>query len=246
MRPPRAAPPTGGTPHVEHRIRPPGNARLSARGSVREAGQRIGHGGLPGAVRRGRARFRGFLGAPRAREAPVVEALHEDARRVRRPLLQVVPRRRAERVLQLPRPAPEDAARQGRDHLRGGRRNRHQGDLQGPLSPRLPVRQRAEGARHPEGRARPHLHADVHRGRRGDAGLRAHRRHPLGRLRRLLRQEPARTHHRRRRGGGDLRRRPVPRRQGDPAQARGGRGARHGRVRGDPRRLRLQALRVAR
>ena len=51
---------------------------------------------------------------------------------------------------------------------------------------RLPARQRAEGARHQEGRPRRHLHADVDRRRRRDAGVRAHRRHPLGGVRRLL------------------------------------------------------------
>ena len=56
---------------------------------------------------------------------------------------------------------------------------------------RLPVRQRAEGARHQEGRPRRHLHADVGRRRRRDAGLRAHRRDALGGVRRLLGAEPA-------------------------------------------------------
>ena len=131
------------------------------------------------------------------------EAVHEDARRVERAVLQVVPRRRAERLLQLPRPAPEDAARQGRDHLRGRRRQGDEGHLQGALSPRLPVRQRPQVARRQDGRPRARLHADVDRGGGGDAGLRAHRRDALGGVRRLLRQEPAGAHHRRRRHRGD-------------------------------------------
>ena len=63
-------------------------------------------------------------------------------------------------------------------------------------SPRSPTRssttrvcQFANGLKslgHQEGRPRPHLHADVDRGGRRDAGLRAHRRDPLGRVRRLL------------------------------------------------------------
>ena len=51
----------------------------------------------------------------------------------------------------------------------------------------------AQGARHQEGRPRPHLHADVDRGRGRDAGLRAHRRDALGGVRRLLGQERCRS-----------------------------------------------------
>ena len=140
----------------------------------------------------------------------------------------------------------EDAARQGRDHLRGRRRQGHEGHLQGALPRGLQVRQRAEGARHQEGRPRARLHADVDRGGGRDAGLRAHRRHALGGVRRLLRQEHAGAHRRRRRGRGHHRRRPVPRRPGDPAQARGRRGARDGRLRGHQERDRLQAHRLRR
>jgi acetyl-CoA synthetase len=52
----------------------------------------------------------------------------------------------------------------------------------------LPVRQRAEGARREEGRPRRHLHVDERRRRGRHAGLRPHRRHPLGGVRRLLAQ----------------------------------------------------------
>ena len=99
-------------------------------------------------VRRGRARLRGLLGAPCARGAPLAEAVHQDARRIERAVLQVVPRRRAERVVQLPRPPPGHAAGQGRDHLRGGRRQGDDDHLQGALPRGLPLRERAEGARH--------------------------------------------------------------------------------------------------
>ena len=51
---------------------------------------------------------------------------------------------------------------------------------------RLPLRQRAEGAGRREGRSRHDLHADDPRGGGRDARLRAHRRDPLGRVRRLL------------------------------------------------------------
>jgi acetyl-CoA synthetase len=40
-------------------------------------------------------------------EARLAQALHPGARRIQRAVLQVVPRRRAERLVQLPRPAPE-------------------------------------------------------------------------------------------------------------------------------------------
>ena len=52
------------------------------------------------------------------------------------------------------------------------------------------------------GRPGDHLHADGARGGDGDAGLRAHRRGPLGRVRRL-RRERARQAHRRRAAEGD-------------------------------------------
>ncbi len=91
--------------------------------------------------------FEGFWAQACARGTAVAQAVHEDARRIERAVLQVVPRRRTERVVQLPRPASRDAARQGRDHLRGRRRHDHPHHLQGALSRRLPLRERAEGAR---------------------------------------------------------------------------------------------------
>ena len=75
--------------------------------------------------------------------------------------------------------------------------------------------------RYQKRRPRHHLHADVDRGGGRDAGLRAHRRDPLGGVRRLLGQEPARAHHRRRRGRGAHRRRADARRARHPAQSRG-------------------------
>ena len=150
----------------------------------------------------------------RARELLWQKPFTQDARRVERAVLQVVRRRRAERVVQLPRPAPRDAARQGRDHLRGGRRHRH---ARSPTrSSTTSVCQFANALKsqgHQEGRPRAHLHADVDRGGRRDAGLRAHRRHALGRVRRLLGEERPGAHRRRRRRRGHHRRRAVPRRQ---------------------------------
>ena len=96
--------------------------------------------------------------------------------------------RRHERRLQLRRPPPRAARRPGRDHL-GGRRSR-------PSRSKITYRElHARGVPHGErpaqprrrqGRPRHDLPADDPRGRLRDARLRAHRRDPLGRLRRLL------------------------------------------------------------
>jgi acetyl-CoA synthetase len=83
----------------------------------------------------------------------------------------------------------------------------------------LQIRQRPESARHQEGRPRHHLHVDVGRRRGRHAGLRAHRRDPLGGVRRLLRQVAAGAHHRRRRRGRDHRRRATARRQTPAAES---------------------------
>ena len=100
-----------------------------------------------------------------------------DARRIERAVLQVVRGRHAQRVVQLPRPQ----RRSGHGDKTaiifeaddGSVTRRH---LPRAARARLPLRQRAEGARRQEGRPRRHLHADVGRRRRRDAGLRAHRR----------------------------------------------------------------------
>ncbi len=104
-----------------------------------------------------------------------------------------------------------------------------------------PVRQCAEGAGHQEGRPRHHLHADDHRRRDRDAGLRAHRRHPQRGVRRLLGQGAAGAHHRRRRGGGDHGQLPDARRQGAAAQGHRRRRHRAGRLRLDQDRAGLPA-----
>ena len=132
--------------------------------------------------------------------------------------------------------------RQDRDHLRGRRRQGDEDHLPAAVPGGLQVRERAQGERHQAGRPRPDLHADVDPGGGRDAGVRAHRRNAFGGVRRLLGEERAGAHHRCRRHRGDHRRRPVPRRARDPAEARGRRGARHGRLRGDQERHRLQAL----
>ena len=148
-------------------------------------------------------------------------------------VLQVVRGRRAQRLAQLSRAqSRKRQCRQGRDHLRGRRRRGDQGHLSGALSSRLPLRQRAQIARHQERRSRHHLYADVDRGRRRDAGLRPHRRDAFGGLWRIFGQVAAGAHHRRRCGRRHHRGRAGARRQAAAAENDRRRGARHGRLRG--------------
>ena len=205
--------------------------------------QRLRHGRLSGPVRRGAGRLRRLLGAARARARALAQAVSARAGREQCAVLQVVPRRRAQRLLQLSGPASRDPAEQGRHHLRGRRRLGHQDHLPAALPPRLPVRQRAEVARHQDRRPGDHLPADEHRGGGGDAGLRPHRRHSLGGVRRVLGQEPAGAHRRRRCRCRHHGRRPDARRPRDRAQACRRRGLRHGRLRRRQERGGLQAHR---
>ena len=92
--------------------------------------------------------FEGFWARLAKEHAALAQAVHEDAGRIEGAVLPLVLRRRDQRLLQLPRPAPEDAARQDRDHLRGRRRQGDEDHLQGALSRGLQVRERAQGARH--------------------------------------------------------------------------------------------------
>ena len=136
-------------------------------------------------------------------------------------------RRRAERLGQLPRPASGQARRPDGDHLgrrRSGQVQAHH--LSRAARRSLPHRQRAEGARRQEGRPRHHLHADDPRGGHRHARLRAHRRHPLGRVRRLLARQPRRPHRRLRQQHRHHRRRGPARRQAGAAQGQRRRGAR--------------------
>ena len=132
----------------------------------------------------------------------------------------LVRRRRAQPVGQLPRPPPRRARRPHRDHLRGRRaRPGPRLDLPPALRRDLPLRQSAEAARHRARRPGDDLHADDPRSGGGDARLRADRRDPLGRVRRLLARKPRRPHRRLRRVRGDHRRRGRARRQAHPAEA---------------------------
>ena len=109
-------------------------------------------GRLRGDVRCGRPRLRRLLGGSRAGDDRVAQAIHEGARRKQGAVLQVVRGRRDERLVQLPRPQPrERQRRQGRDHLRGGRRQGHARHVPRALSPRVPSRQRAQVARREAG-----------------------------------------------------------------------------------------------
>ena len=186
----------------------------------------LGHGRLPQALRRGRARPRGLLGAAGARADLLAHAVQERPRREQAAVLPLVRRRHPQRLLQLPRPERRGRTRrQDGDHLRGRRRRGHPGQLQGAARAHLQAGQCAQGARPRQGRPGRHLHADVDRGRGRDAGLRPDRRDPLGGVRRLLRAEPARPHRRHRRGAGDHRRRADARRQGAAAEGDRRRGA---------------------
>ena len=173
----------------------------------------------------------------------MAKALLQSAGPEQSPLFQVVRRRRTECFLQLPGSPPQQPAEQDCDHFRGGRRHGQQNHLQAALPPRLPVCQRAEVHRRQDRRPRHHLHADVDRSRHCHAGLRAHRRDALGRVRRLLGQEPSGTHHRCRRDRGHHRGRTDARWQGDRAQTGDRRSPGDGRMRSHQECRGLQAHR---
>ncbi len=92
------------------------------------------------------------------------------------------------------------------------------------------VRRRAEEARRWPRRPRGHLPAEHGRGGIRDAGLRPHRRDPLGGVRRLRRAQPRTAHRRCKATTADRRRRRQPRWQGHPVQAAGRPGLRGGEV----------------
>ena len=149
------------------------------------------------------------------------------ARLVEPAVRELVRRRRAQRRLQLPRPARRSRQRRPRRAAVGGRaRRRPPRDLRRAHRRGQAPRERARGTRHRRGRPRRDLHADDPRGDRRDARRRAHRRDPLRRLRRLLGRQPALAHRRRRREARHHRRRRLPQGQGLAAQARRRHGAR--------------------
>ena len=92
----------------------------------------------------------------------------------------VVPRRQAQRDVQLHRPPrPLRPPQQGGADLGGRGRRRAHLHLQPPLPRGEPLRQRPAASRRGEGRPGHPLHAAGPRGHHHHAGLRAHRRHPL-------------------------------------------------------------------
>ena len=144
------------------------------------------------------ARDRLAFWADQAARARLDHAMAERARVEAAPR-QVVRRRQAQRLGQLPRPAPRPAPRRNKAALiwegePGDRRALTYWDLYREVGR---VRQRAQAARRAQGRPRRDLPADDSRGRDRDARLRAHRRGPLGGVRRLLRRIAARPDQRR-------------------------------------------------
>ncbi len=129
---------------------------------------------------------------------------------------QVVRGRRHQRRLQLHRSPSAQARRPDRDHL--GRRRSVEVQahhLRRTRRPGRPFRQCAERPRRQEGRPRHDLSADDPRDGLRDAGLRAHRRDPFGRVRRLLARRARRPHRGRQVGSRHHRRRgPARRPQG--------------------------------
>ena len=140
---------------------------------------------------RGGARLRGLLGAAGARTPALAQAVHQGAGRVQRAVLQVVRRRRAQRLLQLPGPAPRDAAGDKTaiifeaDDGEVTRVTYQRAATAGSAS--FANALKALGIKKGD-RVVIYMPMSIEaRGRH--AGLRAHRRHPLGGVRRLLRQE---------------------------------------------------------
>ncbi|CAA9330370.1 MAG: Acetyl-CoA synthetase, partial [uncultured Frankineae bacterium] len=186
---------------------------------ARRVRQRHGGGlraGRPGPARLlGRAGLAAAVGHPLGRGPRLAAAVR-----------QVVRRRQAERRRQLRRPSCRRGQRRPRRPALGrGARGRHpRHHLRRAQAPGLHDRERARAARGHGRRPGVHLPADDPRGDHLDAGLRPHRRRPLGRLRRLLLAGPRRPDHRRRGQGRHHVRRRLPTRRPERAQARGRRG----------------------
>ena len=162
--------------------------------------------------------------------------------RTRKRLDQMVRRRRAQRVVQLPRPASREARRPDGDPV--GRRR--PGRRQGGHLPRAPLaslqaRQRPEIAGRQERRPRHDLHADDPGSRGRDARLRPDRRCSFGGLRRLLARFARRSHPRLRFELRHHRRRGPARRPQGAAQGQHRRGAQE--LPDNPELHRLQAHR---
>ena len=160
--------------------------------------------------------------ARQASELVELDQAVEHRARVEPAVLEVVPRRSAERRRQLPRPPRRCwPRRQGGDPL-GGRAGRHpRHHLRRDARRGEQVRQRAQGPRRRQGRPGHDLHADDPRGCRRDARLCPHRRTAPRRVRRVLGPVGRRPDRRRRGQARDHRRRWLPPRFGVRAQAGG-------------------------
>ena len=175
-------------------------------------------------LRSRRGRPRGVLGGAGEEVRLLVQALRHGAG-MEPPLREVVRRRPAERLVQLPGPPRRGRAwREGRLSLRG-REGRHPRDhLCGVALECLPAGQRAQEARHPARRPGRDLHAHDPGAADGDAGVRANRGGPLGGLRRVQRRGGARSYERCRRRRDHHRRRGLAPRRPGTAQAQRRRG----------------------
>ena len=143
-------------------------------------------------LRRRRARLAGLLGHAGARAR--LDAGVGDDPRLGSAVREVVRRRQAQRLVQLPRPPRRGRPRRPGRVLLGGRARRHaRRHVPRPARRDVPRRQRAAVVRRREGRPRRDLHGHGARDRRRDARVRAHRRAALGRVRRLHRAVAART-----------------------------------------------------
>ena len=134
--------------------------------------------------------------------------------------------RKDQRLVQLHRPAPDDAAKeQDRDSL-GRRAGRPAADLVPGTAPAgVPLCECPEGPGTEGGRSGHHLHGDGPGAAGGAAGVRAAGDHAFGGVRRLFGGGAQGAHSGSGSGGGDHGGRSVAARQGSAAQGRGGRGA---------------------
>ncbi len=181
----------------------------------------------PRGLRGGRCRSGGLVAAAGDRAARLGRGRRASASTSRTPLLQVVRRRQAERLGQLPRPPRRSGqGRPGRLPLarRGGRGARRHLRRAARRHPAL--RQRSARPRDRQGRRGRDLPADDPAGRRRDARLRPDRRHPQRRLRRLLGRGGTRADGVLRSQGAGHRRRRPPQGQDGAGEGAGRRGAR--------------------
>ena len=163
--------------------------------------------------------------ARRIRARRLADAVRVGARLFEAAVRQMVRRRTDQSVPQRGRPASRRARRPAGAHLHLDRDRRRQTlHLSRARRRSEPLRGDAQGAGRRARRSGADLHADDRRSGVRHARLRAHRRDPLGRLRRLRRGEPRHTDRRcDAEADGHLRRRDA-RRQAGPLQAPGRRG----------------------